>query len=247
VLSAGLLILGALAATPAPGQAPDQVQQVEQRLAEKRAAAEAHRKQMEGVKDPKQLSVEMRKHFQMTEEVIALMLERRKLMEAHAPKAAPPAASQSAPSRPGMGERGGMPGGGMEQEKGGMKGGATPGPGMQGGGMPGGSMPGGMMRPGMEGAPGGMMGKEMGGMQSTPGSGAPMPGGTMRKDMGSMSSQAPAAPSAPAAKSPDMEQMMQRLIEHSKYMETIQDRPVLDQEILRHQKMVDQMLELMLQ
>lgn len=58
---------------------------------------------------------------------------------------------------------------------------------------------------------------------------------------------APATPSAPAAKSPDAEQMMQRLAEHSKYMETMQDRAALNQEMLRHQKMLDQMLELMQQ
>jgi cytochrome c553 len=49
------------------------------------------------------------------------------------------------------------------------------------------------------------------------------------------------------AKNADTEQMMQRLAEHSKYMETMQDRAALNVEMLRHQKMLDQMLELMQQ
>jgi hypothetical protein len=43
----------------------------------------------------------------------------------------------------------------------------------------------------------------------------------------------------------DMQQMMQRLAEHSAYMETLQDKTLLAQEMLRHQKMLDQMLQLM--
>jgi hypothetical protein len=42
-----------------------------------------------------------------------------------------------------------------------------------------------------------------------------------------------------------MTQMMQRITEHSAYMETLQDKAVLAQEMLRHQKMLDQMLQLM--
>ena len=172
---------------------------------------------MEGIKDPDQLSVEMRKHFQMTEEVLALMLERKKLMEAQAPKAVQPPAAPSQPgaggTQGGMGEHGMMGRGMMQKETGG----SVPGGGMQkeqGGGMPG----------------GGMMQKEMGGMSGMGGSANP-----------------PAAPGAPTASpsSGDVGQMMQRIAEHSAFMETIQDRSALAQEMLRHQKMLDQMLQLM--
>ena len=176
--------------------------------------AEAHRKQMEGIKDPDQLLVEMRKHFQMTEEMLALMLERKKLMEAHAPAPAQPPA---APSQPGSG---GTQGGMMEHGMGRMGG-------MQGGGMQ-----------------GGMMEKEMGGMQR----------GGMQKEKGRMpgvgGSASPPSPPGAATTAPpssDMGQMMQRIAEHSTFMETIQDRGALAQEMLRHQKMLDQMLQLMQQ
>ena len=195
ILVAALMGAGAAGSTPGLAQTPSHRDDISKRLSDKRVEAEAHRKQMEGIKDPEQLSVEMRKHFQMTEDILALMLERRKVMETQAPKPAP-----------GMG-------------------------GMQG--------------PGM----GGMMGKEMGGMQSMPGMQGQggMKQKEMQKEMGGMTSQTTPTPSTPAAKNPDAEQMMQRLAEHSKYMETMQDRAALSQEMLRHQKMLDQMLELMQQ
>ena len=193
-------------------QTPDHLQDVEKRLAEKRAAAEAHRMQMEGLKNPDRLSVEMRRHFQMTEEMLALMLERRKLMEAHGTKSGAPVPGQpTAPSQPGMGRgMGGMHGGMMQKEMGSMGGG------MQGG---------------MSG--GGMMEKEKGGMSGMPGMG----GGV----------NPPAAPGPGAGPRPagDMDEMMRRIAEHSAHMETIQDQAVLGQEMLRHQKMLDQMLQLM--
>jgi len=49
----------------------------------------------------------------------------------------------------------------------------------------------------------------------------------------------------PTPPSTDMGQMMQRIAEHSAFMETIPNRGVLAQEMLRHQKMLDQMLQLM--
>jgi len=52
-------------------------------------------------------------------------------------------------------------------------------------------------------------------------------------------------PQSSQAQPSDMDQMMQRLAEHSRSMETMQDRTTLTQEMLRHQKMLDQMLELM--
>jgi hypothetical protein len=198
-------------------QASDTLQQVDQRLADKRAAAEAHRKQMESIKDPEQLTTAMRQHFQMTEDILALMLERRKLQQAQV-------ATSGAPA----GQGGGMQGGGM-----------------QGGGMQGG----GMMQHGM-----GMMQKEMGGMQGSgmqgggaQGSGtqggSPPANPSAHSGMSGMPSSG--AQSAPATSGGDMTQMMQRITEHSAYMETLQDKVALAQEMLRHQKMLDQMLQLM--
>jgi hypothetical protein len=216
---AAMLAAGSVTPMRAWSQAPDRVQEVDKRLVEKQAMAEAHRKQMEGIKDPDQLSVEMRRHFQMTEEMLALMLERKKLTEAHAPAPAQPPAATAAPG-------GGMQGGMMEHGMGRMGG-------MQGGGMQG------------RGMQGGMMGKEMGGMQG---------GGMTQKDNsgmpgmgGSASPQSTPGPAATTPSSGDMGQMMQRIAEHSTYMETIQDRGTLAQEMLRHQKMLDQMLQLMQQ
>jgi hypothetical protein len=222
--------------TPTVGwsQAPDTLQQVDQRLAEKRAAAEAHRKQMESIKDPTQLTAAMQQHFQMTEDILALMLERRKLQQAQATTNGTPAGQGSMPGG-GM-QRGGMPGGGMMEHGMGMM--QKEMGGMQGGGMPG----------------GGMMQKEMGGMQ-----GSGMPGGGAQGS-GTQGGSPPANPSAHSGMSGmpssgtqsasattggDMTQLMQRITEHSAYMETLQDKAVLAQEMLRHQKMLDQMLQLM--
>ena len=191
-LIAGLLVMGLLALTGEWSKAQDPLQDVEKRLTEKRTAAETHRKQMEGIKEPDKLSTEMRRHFQMTEEVLALMLERRRLLEAQA-------------SLTPAGQGGGMQGGGT-----------------QGGGMQ-----------------GGMMQKEMGGMQGSGTQGGGMPG------MGMAGQQAPSPQGGPATPSSDMAQMMQRIAEHSAYMETLKDQATLTQEMLRHQKMLDEMLQLM--
>ncbi|HEY5870673.1 MAG TPA: hypothetical protein VI542_34755 [Candidatus Tectomicrobia bacterium] len=61
----------------------------------------------------------MRRHFQMTEEVLALMLERQKLLKAQAPTSGTPS-GQSGGMEGGMMEHGiGM----MQKEIGGMQGG----------------------------------------------------------------------------------------------------------------------------
>lgn len=199
VMIGAMLSAGALVPARAWSQAPSEhLQHVEKQLAEKQAAAEAHRKQMEGIKDPQALNMEMRKHFQMTEEVLALMLERRKLMDAQAPKSGGQAPQAPVPSQ---------------------------------GGMQGGRMEGGGMR-------GGMMQKEMGGMQG----GAPQ-GGAMPGMSGSASPST--APGTPGVQMSDMDQMMRRIAEHSTYMETVQDQAMFQQEMLRHQKMLDQMMQLM--
>jgi hypothetical protein len=211
-LISGLLVTGLLALTSAWSQTQDPLQDVEKRLSEKRTAAEIHRKQMEGIKDPDKLSTEMRRHFQMTEEVLALMLERQKLLKAQAPM-----------SGMSSGQSGGMQGGGMmghgmgmmQKEMGGMQGGSMQGSGTQGSG----TQSGGMQGSGMQG--GGMQGSAMSGQQ------------------------APSSPSGSATPSSDMAQMMQRITEHSAYMETLTDQATLTQEMLRHQKMLDEMLQLM--
>ena len=194
------LICSVLAyATPGSGWGQtNRLQQVEKQLAERQAASEAHRKQMESIKDSDKLATAMQRHFQMTEEIIALMLERRQL------------AAQTQPSGAGTGSGSSMQGGGMgamegemENEMGGMHG------------------EGGIGRR--------MMEREMGGVA----------GGGMSGRAGSTGQ------SGPAAESTEMKQMMQRIAEHSAYMETIKDRAQLTKEMLRHQKMLDQMLELM--
>jgi hypothetical protein len=191
-LIAGLLVMGLLALTGEWSQAQDPLQDVEKRLTEKRMAAETHRKQMEGIKEPDKLSTEMRRHFQMTEEVLALMLERRRLLEAQA-------------SLTPAGQGGGMQGGGMQ---------------------------------------GGMMQKEMGGMQGSGTQGSGTQGGGMQ-GMGMAGQQAPSPQGGPATPSSDMVQMMHRITEHSAYMETLKDQATLTQEMFRHQKMLDEMLQLM--
>ena len=221
-LISGLLVMGLLAPPSGWSQVQDPLQDVEKRLTEKRTAAETHRKQMEGLKDPDKLSTEMRRHFQMTEEVLALMLERRKLLEAQAPTSGTPS-----------GQSGGMQGGGMQgmmehgtgmmqKEMGGMQGGGMQGKGMQGG----------------------MMQKEMGGMQGSGTQGSGTPGGGMQ-GMGMSGQQAPSPQGGPATPSSGMAQMMLRIMEHSAYMETLKDQATLTQEMLRHQKMLDEMLQLM--
>jgi hypothetical protein len=203
----GLLMTGLLALSSAWSQTQDPLQDVEKRLTEKRTAAEIHRKQMEGIKEPDTLSTEMRRHFQMTEEILALMVERQKLLKAQASTSGMPS-----------GQSGGMQGGGMmghdmgmmQKEMGGMQGSGTPGSGTQSGGMQGSGMPGGSMQ-----------GHAMSGQQ------------------------APSAPSGSATPSSDMAQMMQRITAHSAYMETLTDQATLTQEMLRHQKMLDEMLQLM--
>ena len=210
----GLLMTGLLALSSAWSQTQDPLQDVEKRLTEKRTAAEIHRKQMEGIKEPDTLSTEMRRHFQMTEEILALMVERQKLLKAQASTSGMPS-----------GQSGGMQGGGMMRHDMGM---------MQ---KEMGSMQGGGMQSGM-------MQKEMGGMQGsgTPGSGT-QSGGMQGHAMSGQ--QAPSAPSGSATPSSDMAQMMQRITAHSAYMETLTDQATLTQEMLRHQKMLDEMLQLM--
>lgn len=194
------LICSVLALTyVAPGTGwsqTDRLQQIDKRLAERQAAADAHRKQMESIKDPDKLAAAMQRHFQITEEIIALMVERRQLATVQTP---PPAG--------GTGSATGMQGRGM----GGMEG----------------EM--GMMQKEMGGMHGGGMGREM-----------------MQNEMGGMSGQTDSSGKTGAAtQSSEMKQMMQRIAEHSAYMETIKDRAQLSKEVLRHQKMLDQMLQLM--
>lgn len=224
-LICSLLTVICIAPSSGWSQTAAPLQQVEKRLAERQAAADAHRKQMESIKDPDKLTTAMQRHFQMTEEIIALMVERRKLTAAQTQGSGATSGSGSSMQGGGMGGamEHGMGRGMMEKEMGGMQGGG-----------------------GMEGEMG-MMQKEMGGMQGGTGMGR----GMMEKEMGGMggsgmSGQAgSSAQSGPTKSSNDMTQMMQRISEHSAYMETIKDRTQLSKEMLRHQKMLDQMLQLM--
>ena len=213
VIGIGLAVVAAVVGTAvvsperAWSQAPaERLQRIEQQLAQKQAAVEAHRQQMEGIKDQRALDTEMRKHFQMTEDMLALMLERKKLTASQAPTGGARTPQAAMPS-----ESGGMQGGGMEHGSG---------------------MRGGMMQKEMGGMQGGMMERPMGGMQggATPGMGAASP------------STASGSPGVPMS---DMDQMMKRITEHSTYMETVNDPATFRQEMLRHQKMLDQMLQLM--
>ena len=107
--------------------------------------------------------------------------------------------------------------------------------GMQGSGMQGGGMQGsGMQGGGMQGSGTQGSGTQGGGMQGHGMAGSGMAG-----------QQAPSPQGSPATPSGDMAQMMQRIAEHSAYMETLTDQATLAQEMLRHQKMLDQMLQLM--
>ena len=78
---------------------------------------------MDAIKDPETRSVEMRRHAQMTEEILALMLERQKLNQAKRPAKAKKGAARK-PAQPGAGGgmSGGMMGGGMQGEHGMMGG-----------------------------------------------------------------------------------------------------------------------------
>ena len=96
-------------------------------------------------------------------------------------------------------------------------------------------MQGGMMQHGM-----GMMQKEMGGMQGSGAQSSGTQGGGMQG-----TGMAGSGMSGQQAPSSDMAQMMQRITEHSAYMETLKDQATLTQEMLRHQKMLDEMLQLM--
>ena len=209
VLMGGLLAMALL--TPALGesQTPEPLQQVEKRLADKQEAAAAHRKKMEGIKDTAQLAIEMQHHFHMTEEMLALMLERRKIVAAETP-------ASNAPTGQGSG--------------------------MVSGNIPDMSTIGHGMGPG-----GGMMQKKMGGMQGS-GMQSPKMG---QQGMASMSGSRQSGQATPGVQSgqdtsgSNIEQLQQRIAEHAAYMETVRDPAILTQEMLRHQKMLDHMLQLM--
>jgi hypothetical protein len=208
--------MGLLYPATAWSQEQPSLQQVEKQLHEKRIAAETHQQQMQGIKDPEQLSVETQRHFRMTEEILALMLERRKLMEAQA-------VTGSTPER-------GAPGGHLERHAQGSKPGSE-----QSASGPERGAPGGHLQR-HDKAPGqgdGMPGSETPGPQA----GAPQrgaPGGHLQRHD---------KPSGQGSELEAMEQMLQQITEHSAYMDTLQDRAVLAQEMLQHQKMLDQMRE----
>ena len=75
LLITGLLVTVLLALTSAWSQAQDPLQDVEKGLMEKCAAAETHRQQMEGLKDPEKRATAMQRHCLVTEEVLALSMQ----------------------------------------------------------------------------------------------------------------------------------------------------------------------------
>jgi hypothetical protein len=71
VLIFGLLTTATVAPTTGWSQMSVSLQQVEQQWREEQRSTEMHRQQMERITDPAQLAVETRRHFQMTEELLA--------------------------------------------------------------------------------------------------------------------------------------------------------------------------------
>jgi hypothetical protein len=138
---------------------------------------------MERLKDPDRLLMAMLQHFQMTEDLVALLLERHKLLTAQpATPSAAPGQGRSVSIRS-----------------------------MQGCRMPG------SMRP-----------QTMGGMAWSGMPGQP----------------ASVAHAGTGTGSGEREQLMQRIAEHAACMETMQDKALLVQEMLRHHKLFAQMLQL---
>lgn len=210
-------------------------------IAERRAALEAHTRVMEGIADQARLVTEMRRHLQLNDELLALMVEAR-TMAPRVPARAPSASSAATPG--GMGAMGAMADSAASaapDTAGGMEGAmhAMEGEGRMGG--MGGDKPrmakpdkmqgehGGMARPGaMAQGTGGMKDSvAMKGMQGMGGAskGAMAKGGTAR----------------PA----DMQRRMQAISAHSASLDGITDRAALLREMVRHQRMVDEMLALM--
>jgi len=182
-----------------------------------------HTEKLQGIKDSAQLQRETEKHFVMVEELMGLMLAQQRDALA-APSSAPMMMegemAMPAPSAP---MAGGMQDDAME-----MPGASAPGGGM-GGGMSGG-MEGEMPMPGP--AQSGMGGGMMGGMHGEHG--------------GAMGGAA-AMPSASdaAQRIAQREALLAELTRHSQYIASLTDPKARSREIVRHQQMLDQLLELM--
>jgi hypothetical protein len=180
------------------GETPATLQQVEKQLAEKLKSSEEQGQRLASITESAQRTLVMQQYFRTTEDILALMLERQRLLQAR---------SRDMPSR-------GAPGGPLRQH------GKDP-----------------RMSSGTPSSDSGQVVASMPGSQSEmPSRGAP--GGPLRQH-----GKDPRV-SSPSPSEGDMEQLMRALAQHSAYMETIQDQALLAQEILRHQKMLDQMLQL---
>jgi hypothetical protein len=94
-LLCGLLAAGVVVPTTGWSQTP--LQHVEQQLRTKQQAANVHLQQMERITDPTQLAVETRRHLRMTEDILALLLERQTLLAEHTSRSRVSSGMPSAP------------------------------------------------------------------------------------------------------------------------------------------------------
>lgn len=211
----------------APAAAQDAAAQaaLTARIEAKRMEIRHHTELIQAIRDPVRLQSETQKHFLMIEEMLALVLEQERQ------------ALQGA-AAPSTGAMGGMEGEDAME----MPSGAPPAGGAAGmtGGMPGGVGDDAMemtSEPQPSGAPpagstGGMGGHEMMGMGGMKAGAA--------ADPASM-----AAASAAARRIAEREALLKEIDSHSAYLATVSDRAIRARETIRHQEMLDRLLELM--
>ncbi len=222
----------------------------------KRMEIRHHTEKMQAIKDSAELQRETQKHFRMVEELMGMMIaQQRQSIPAgmSAPSAAMPMEGEMAmPAAGSGGQPGMMDDDAMEMPMGSPSGG-TPAGGMAGGmegemampAPPPGGQPGMMDDDAMEmpaAAPpsggmgaGGMGGGMMSGMHGEHGMG-----------MGATGGGAPMAGAADAAQRiAEREALLAEVTRHSQYIESLTDANARSRELVRHQKMLDQLLELM--
>ena len=205
-------------------QQPHATSDLDAHIAAKRMEIRHHTEQMQTIQDPAALQRETQRHFVMVEQLLAAMLEQQK-QGAAAPPSASAMPMEGEMAMPGMGaaapgtQPGMMDDDMMEMPAGGASSGNSSG-GM--GGMGG-------MRPGSSGSGGGMMGDMHGehGM-GMGGSGASMGGA-----------------SDAAKRLAEREALLAEVTRHSQHIETLTDSKERSRELVRHQRMLDQLLDLM--
>lgn len=227
------VLLGiSLTALSATAQAPHAATDPASAIGAKRMEIRHHTERMQAITDSAELQRETQKHFAMVEELMGLMLaEQRQALGGASGASSMPMEGEMAMPAPG-GQPGMMDDDAMEMPMGGASGGGM------GGSMPSGQ--GGMMDDAMEMPPpssagGGMSGGMMGGMHGEHGMG--MGGAAGGQGM-------PGAPDA-AKRIAEREALLAEVTRHSQYIETLKDPDARTREILRHQQMLDRLLELM--